>query len=121
MTTLALNGRLDEQVSKSCRDILRHVIAGTLPAEAETERPADVKLARLLWACAMQAARDPRYVPVAKQIEERLWGRVKFEMEHSGPGGGPMESRQYIVELSSGLVLPQEGPTSATAPGDDGV
>ena len=65
--TQAIGGTLDAAHAKVTRAILDEVVDDRL-------------LAKLLWKLALDG--DGR---VATYLADRKWGRVKFEMEHSGP------------------------------------
>ena len=67
--TQAIGGTLDAAHAKLTRAVLDEVVDDRL-------------LAQLLWKLALQG--DGR---VATYLADRKWGRVKFEMEHSGPDG----------------------------------
>ena len=67
--TVAIGGTLDAAHAKVTRAILDEVVDDRL-------------LAQLLWKLALQG--DGR---VATYLADRKWGRVKFEMEHSGSDG----------------------------------
>lgn len=65
--TVAISGTLDATHAKVTRAILDEVVD-------------DRNLAKLLWKLAQEG--DGR---VATYLADRKWGRVKFEMEHTGP------------------------------------
>ena len=80
--TLEIGGPLTEQKKKVTRALLDKVVP-------------DRELAVLLWRCALKAKNDPRYIPAMLAVADRKWGRVKFEMEHSG------SERTFILLLGS--------------------
>lgn len=67
--TVAIGGTLDVAHAKVTRALLDEVVP-------------DRQLAQLLWKLALEG--DGR---VATYLADRKWGRVKFEMEHTGPDG----------------------------------
>jgi hypothetical protein len=75
--TLAISATLDAAYAKVTRGILDEVVDDRL-------------LAQLLWKLALEG--DGR---VATYLADRKWGRVKFEMEHSGP------DRPFILLLGA--------------------
>ena len=84
--TQAIGGTLDAAHAKLTRAVLDEVVDDRL-------------LAQLLWKLALEG--DGR---VATYLADRKWGRVKFEMEHSGP------DRPFILLLGApDTSLPIEG------------
>lgn len=75
--TVAIGATLDAAHAKVTRAILDEIIP-------------DRQLAQLLWKLALEG--DGR---VATYLADRKWGRVKFEMEHSGP------DRPFILLLGA--------------------
>jgi hypothetical protein len=86
------------------RDVLRAVIAEDQVALAAFEKTnkADLRLARTSWLAALRASTDSRFMAALTAMQDRMWGRVKQELEHSTPPGVPLEARVYVCELSSG-------------------
>jgi len=105
-TTRMLGGPLDRIKAVVCRDVLRSVIAGDDVAIAALQRdhPADLRVAQVMWLSALRARADYRFIPVLRAIEERMWGRVKYELEHSGPEGTPLGPTTYVCRLAGGTV-----------------
>jgi hypothetical protein len=112
--TAALHGRLDDTTALVSRDLLREVIAGANEnSEVARKHPADYRVAALLWMCALRARNDPRYLNAALRVEERLWGRVKQELEHSVPGG---DGVRLIIEHIERANNPDQGAGAALGP-----
>ena len=106
--TMEIDGTLDAVTAQLSRAVLKEVVP-------------DRQLAQLLWKLALQG--DGR---VATYLADRIWGRSKYEVEHTGgpfilllgpPGAGmSMEDFEYRPQgCVTGIEAPALPPTGDTA------